>query len=80
MTAFSRPVQLPPGEGTERFRCGSDIVDRWADYPFGFRQETWHCGGACIILRREGRGLLHLKHPQRRPRRRRRKLVRTQRA
>ena len=30
MTAFSRPVQLPIGEGIEGFRCGTEIVDRWA--------------------------------------------------
>lgn len=31
MTSFSRPVQLPVGVGIEGFRCGVDVVDRWAD-------------------------------------------------
>lgn len=30
MTLFSRPVQLPAGQGIEKFKCGSEVVDRWA--------------------------------------------------
>lgn len=30
MTSFSKPVQLPVGKGIEGFKCGSEIVDRWA--------------------------------------------------
>ena len=30
MTAFSKPAQLPVGKGIEGFRCGSEIVERWA--------------------------------------------------
>ena len=30
MSAFTRPVQLPPGDSIEGFRCGSELVDRWA--------------------------------------------------
>ena len=30
MSRFTKPVQLPAGVGIEGFRCGNELVDRWA--------------------------------------------------
>ena len=39
MTAFSKPVQLPAGKGIEGFRCGSEVVDRWAAHHSAFARK-----------------------------------------